>query len=244
MLSISPDGSRFMAGLTLFDTDTLNVRAQQNAANAPFSFPSTNATNFNTQQNQGGSVFSPDSATLYSAFNIAPIQNPAAKANVTRLLLNDPDNLLINLGLQLPENLAGKMVIAPDGSTIYVLSQSGFVTLPVSTIYQSPIAMPSSSVALLGNDQCGVSANNQIALSVTNAGRGRMTATAQLLSLPTATTHRRLGGFGGPGGGGPGGGSHRIYSAGAVEVEALPLELQRPPDSETQILQYCKLRRF
>lgn len=206
VLSISPDGSRFMAGLTLFDTDTLNVRAQQNAANAPFSFPSTNATNFNTQQNQGGSVFSPDGTILYSAFNIAPIQNPPAAANVTRLLLNDPDNLLINLGLQLKENLAGKMVITkPDGGTIYALSQSGFVTLPVSMIYQNPIAMPSSSVALLGNDQCGVSTNNQAGLSINNAGRGRMTATAQLLSLPTATT-TGLGGAGGPGGGGPGGG--------------------------------------
>ena len=111
VLSISPDASKFMAGLTLFETDTLAVLAQQNAANAPFSFPAGNANNFNTQQNQGGSVFAPDGKTLYSAFNIAPVQNPPARANVSRFLLNDPDNLLITLGLQLPENLSGKMVI-------------------------------------------------------------------------------------------------------------------------------------
>src|SRR5205814_6592353 len=97
VLSISPDGSKFMAGLTLFETSTLTVLAQQNAANAPFSFPGGNANNFNTQQNQGGSVFSPDGTVLYSAFNIAPVQNPPAKANSSRLLLNDPDNLLISL---------------------------------------------------------------------------------------------------------------------------------------------------
>jgi uncharacterized protein (TIGR03437 family) len=205
VLSISSDGSKFMAGLTLFETSTLAVLAQQNAANAPFSFPGGNANNFNTQQNQGGSVFSPDGTVLYSAFNIAPVQNPAAKANSSRLLLNDPDSLLINLGLQLPENLAGKMVVSENGQTIYALSESGFLTLPVSTIYQNPIAMPNSEVALLSNDQCGVSPNNQVSVAVQNIGTGRMTASAQLLSLPAATTGG-LGGAGGPGGGGPGGG--------------------------------------
>ncbi len=205
VVSIAPDTSRFMAGLTLFETQTLSVLAQQNAANAPFSFPSSTATNFNTQQNQGGSVFAPDGSVIYSAFNIAPIQNPAAKANSSQLLLNDPDNLLINLGLQLPENLTGKMVITSDGGTIYGLSESGFVTLPIATMSQSPIAVPASTVTLLSNDQCGVSPNNQVAVSVTNVGKGRMTASAQLLSLPAATT-AGLGGFGGPGGGGPGGG--------------------------------------
>ncbi|MGH9657724.1 MAG: YncE family protein, partial [Bryobacteraceae bacterium] len=127
VLSIAPDASKFMAGLTLFETETLVVMAQQNAANAPFSFPGGQPNNFNLQQNQGGSAFSPDGATLYSAFNIAPVQNPAARPNVSRLLLNDPDNLLIQLGLQLSENLAGKMVISSDGSTVFALSESGFL---------------------------------------------------------------------------------------------------------------------
>src|SRR5581483_2544286 len=116
VLAIAPDGSKFMAGSTLFDVQTLQVLAQQNAANSPYALPSGNSGNFNLQQNQGGSVFSPDGKVLYSAFNMAPVQNPPARANVTQLLFNDPDNLLVNLGLQLPENLAGKMVITKDGS--------------------------------------------------------------------------------------------------------------------------------
>ncbi|MBI1790873.1 MAG: PD40 domain-containing protein, partial [Acidobacteria bacterium] len=205
VLSVSPDGSKFMAGLTLFETDTLSVLAQQNAANAPFSFPGGAANNFNTQQNQGGSVFSPDGQTLYSAFNIAPVQNPAARPNVSRLLLNDTDNLLISLGLQLTENLAGRMVTTNDGSTVFGLSESGFVILPVNQILQNPIAVPESPVVLLANDQCGVVADKRAAgVPVTNAGRGRLTASAQLLQLPAAPGG--LGGVGGPGGGGPGGG--------------------------------------
>src|SRR3989475_3015910 len=189
VLSISPDGSKFMAGLTLFETATLAVLAQQNAANAPFSFPGGNANNFNTQQNQGGSVFSPDVSTLYSAFNIAPVQNPPARPNVSRFLLNDPDNLLITLGLQLPENLSGKMVISSDGNTVFALSESGFLTLSVGTIYNNPIAMPDSPVVLLGNDQCGLDPNKRVTVGVNNAGRGRLTASAQLLQLPNPGPH-------------------------------------------------------
>jgi len=202
VLAVSDDGSRFMAGLTLFDTMTLAVVAQQNASNSTYLFPAN--VNFNTQQNQGGSVFAPDGSTLYSAFNIAPVQNPPARPNVSRFLLNDPDNLLITLGLQLPENLAGKMVITQDGQTVFALSESGFVTLPVGTIYNNPIAMPDSPVVLLSNDQCGLSTNQRVPVAVNNAGRGRLTASAQLLQLPNPGP-QGLGGFGGPGGGGPGG---------------------------------------
>jgi WD40 repeat protein len=56
VLSISPDGSRFMAGYTLYEVATLSILGQMNNANAPFPFPLT----FSTVQNVGGSVFSPD----------------------------------------------------------------------------------------------------------------------------------------------------------------------------------------
>ena len=206
VLSVAPDATRFMAGATLFDFQTLQVLAQQNAANSPFAVPGGNTGNYNLQQNQGGSVFSPDGRVLYSAFNIAPVQNPAARANVTQLLLNDPENLLVNLGIQLPENLAGKMVITQDGSRIYALSESGFVVLPISNMNQSPIAMPDRNVVLLANDQCGVTAAQQMGtITVRNAGGGnRMTVTAQL--QPTTAGPNGLGGAGGPGGGGPAGG--------------------------------------
>lgn len=206
VLAVSPDGSKFMAGLSLFDTETLAILAQENAANAPFTFPGGAAGNFNTQQNQGGSVFSPDGATLYAAFNIAPVQSPPARANISRLLVNDPDNLLITLGLQLPENLVGNMVMSSDGRNIYALSESGFMILPISTINQNPIAMPQSPVVLLANDQCGVQASKRIAaVDVLNIGRGNVRATAMLLPAQQGGVVPGLGGIGGPGGGAPGG---------------------------------------
>lgn len=204
VLSVSADGTKFMAGLTLFDAATLQVLAQQNAANSPWPFPT--GVNFNLQQNQGGSIFAPDGSVLYTAFNTAPVQNPPARANVSQMMLNDPDNLLIRLGLQMPENLTGKMAISSDGATIYALSESGFLTIPVGAASQSPIALPERSVSMLVNDQCGAFADQRTrSVEVRNAGRGRMTVNAQVLQT-TPTGPGGIGGAGGPGGGIPGGG--------------------------------------
>lgn len=225
VISVSPDGTRFMAGLSLFDTETLAILAQQNAANSAYAF-AANA-NFNTQQNQGGSLFSPDGSVLYTAFNIAPQQTPAARANVGQMMLNDPENLLIRLGIQMPENLSGKMVSTADGSTLYALSQSGFMILPVSTIYKNPIAVPDASVVLVAKDQCGVVAQKNIArVMVRNKGQGRFTATAQVLATGSAATNA-LGGAGGAGGGAIGGG----VTTGTVSVSTAPqLTIQQQAD--------------
>ena len=214
VLSVSPDGSKFMVGLRLFDTESLTVLAQMNAANAPFPLSTTLTTQtfnqvaqqFNLQQNQGGSVFTPDGAYVFAAFNIAPIQNPPARANVTQLFVADPDNLLINLGLQLPENLAGKMVASSDGSNVFGLSDSGFTVISLAQFQQNPIATPVTVASLLANDQCGVTAAMRTGqVLVRNDGRGRMTVSASVLgALPTGPGG--LGGATGPGGGIIGGG--------------------------------------
>jgi uncharacterized protein (TIGR03437 family) len=179
VLSISDDGTRFLAGPNLFSTATLSVLAQLNLANAPYPIPP--GTNFNLQSNQGGSVFSPDGTTIYAAFDISPVQNPPAPTNASQLMMNDPNNLLIRMGFQLPENLAGKMVISSDGSNAYALSDSGFIILPLGTIFQSPLAVPSSDVLWLAGDPCSVAAQGTGTITLNNPGLGRISATAQLL---------------------------------------------------------------
>jgi hypothetical protein len=202
VLSVAPDGSRFMAGSVMFDISTLQVIAQENVSNSPFAFPSGNTSNFNTAANQGGSVFTPDGTELYAAFNISPVENPAAKANVTQLLVNDPTNLLIQMGIQLPENMAGKMVIDKAGANIYSISDSGFTTLPISTISSNPLASVASQLVFLANDQCGVTAKlGTSANTVTNTGKGKITVSVQSYTLPAQGT-TGVGGAGGPGGGG------------------------------------------
>src|SRR5581483_7937267 len=115
VLSIAPDGSRFMAGFTLYDTATLGVIAQQNTANIPFPLSSTNAT-FSTLANVGGSAFSNDGETMYSAFNVAPNTTPAPRPQASTLLIGNSRNLLVQLGIKIPESIIAKMVITSDGS--------------------------------------------------------------------------------------------------------------------------------
>jgi len=186
-LAISDDGARIMCGAILFNASTLQVLAQQNLSNSPY--PITPGTSFTTQANQGGVVFSPDGTSLYSVLNIAPVTNSTTTSTISQLMIDDPDNLLIKMGIQLPENLSGKMAISADGTNAYALSDSGFTIVPLGTLTQSPIAVPAAQSVLLTSDPCGVtSATSSAAVTVNNAGKGSLTATAQLLRYSNANT--------------------------------------------------------
>ena len=171
VLSMSPDGSRFMAGLALYDTATLAVSAQMNNAGAPFAFNSV----FNTLQNVGGSAFSPDGTTLYSAFNVAPGNTlPAPRPQASTLLISDPRNLGIRLGIKLPESIVAKMALTADGTRAWGMSESGLLHLPLGNLYDHPILMPETTTVFLAMDEC----NRGIAegtLRINNAGKGRLT---------------------------------------------------------------------
>ena len=190
VLAVSPDGSRMFSGQTLLETrdpDRVgNTEHHQFALRfshrRQLQHPSTA---------QGGAVLSPRWNAALRRLQRGSGQNPAALANTSQLVFNTPDNLLIQLGLQLKENVNGAMVISSDGGTIYALSQSGFMVLPLGTIQTTtPIAVPDSNVALLASDQCGVTAaQNSAVIPVRNAGGGsRMTVTAQLVSSTATST--------------------------------------------------------
>jgi uncharacterized protein (TIGR03437 family) len=191
ILAVSPDGSEFLSGPMLIETSTLLVLGQQNTTNSPFVFAA--GANFVTQTNQGGAVFLPDGSELLTSYNIVPVQNPAAKSNTSQLLVNTPDNLLIQLGVMLPENLGGKIVITSDGATMYAISQSGFLVAATAGLKTSPIAIPDTNVALLANDQCGVTAaQNSAVIPVRNQGGGRLTATVQVLTAAATSATVRV----------------------------------------------------
>ncbi len=192
VLAISPNGTQFVSGSQVFDASTMAVLAQQNAVNSPFVFPG--GTNFAAPNTQGGAVYAQTllGPSLITGYNVVPVQSPAARSNTSQLLINTPDNLLIQFGLQIPETQSGRMVITSDGSTIYAISQSGFLVMPIGALAQSPIAVPDSNVALLVFDQCGLNAAQSTAVvPVRNVGGGRLTVASQVLATaPTSTTVR------------------------------------------------------
>jgi len=191
ILAVSPDGSEFLSGSMLFETSTLLVLAQQNTTNSPFVFAA--GASFTTQTNQGGAAFLPDGSELLAAYNIVPVLSPAAKSNTSQLLMNTPDSLLIQLGVMLPENLGGKIVATSDGATLYAISQSGFLVASTAALKTSPIAIPDTNVALLLNDQCGVTAaQNSAVIPVRNQGGSRLTATVQVLTSAATSASVRV----------------------------------------------------
>jgi YVTN family beta-propeller protein len=170
VLSVAPDGSRFMAGMTMFDTATLGIVAQENNANAPFAFTGA----FNTLQNIGGSVFTPDGSTLYAAFNVAANTNPAPPTLSSTLLVNDPNNLAIRLAVKLPESIVAKLVVLSDGSQAWGLSDSGVIHLPLGHLFDYPILQPETTQVFLAQDDCNRGIASGV-LKVNNLGKGRLT---------------------------------------------------------------------
>ncbi|MCC7154475.1 MAG: hypothetical protein IT161_07855 [Bryobacterales bacterium] len=170
VLSMAPDGARFMAGFTLYDTRTLAVVAQQTAANAPFPMPA----GFNVLQNNGGSAFSPDGALLYSAFNVAPFTQPPTRPSASVLLISNPQHLGIKLGIKMPESIVAKMVLTSGGDDAWGLSESGLLHLPLSSLYDHPILQPETTQVFLAQDNCnrGIA---RAALRVNNLGKGKLT---------------------------------------------------------------------
>jgi uncharacterized protein (TIGR03437 family) len=206
VLAVSPDGSRFLSGNMLLETSSLLVLAQQNIANSPFVFPAS--ANFANAATQGGAVYAqtPLGSALLTAYDIVPTLSPAAKSNTAQLLVNTIDGLLIQLGIMVPENVLGKMVVTSDSKTVFALSQSGFLVLPISTLAQQAIpctnngipttcsiGVPDSNVALLASDQCGVTAaQSTAAIPVRSLGGGRITPTAQILTTATTSATVRV----------------------------------------------------
>jgi YVTN family beta-propeller protein len=112
-LSVSPDGSKFMAGFTLCVTATLAVIGQESSSNTPFP-PAT----INSTTPVGGSIFTPEGSTVYGGFNIAPNVFPPARPQASTLLLSDANNLRIRLGIKLPENIVANMVMSLSCSSL------------------------------------------------------------------------------------------------------------------------------
>lgn len=172
VLAVSPDSSRFMTGGTQFDFNTLTANAQFNAGNLPFPLPG-GSTTFPVQQNRGGAVFSPDGNTIYAAFNYTAANN-AARPTADVLLIGNARNLGVRLGIRLQESVLGKMVITSDGQTVFALSESGFLTIPVGSIYDYPLIQPETTQVFLASDPCnkGIA---RAAIKISNLGAGKLT---------------------------------------------------------------------
>lgn len=188
VLSISPDGGRFMAGSTLYDTATLNVIGQMSVNNFPFILTTNAATitgsnpAINLNNNAGGSVFSPNGDTIYGAFNVNTAAPNAGPLLSRALVVMNSRHLGARLGIRTPENVVGKILHTSDGELMFATSESGIIVMPIGKLFEEPILVPETTTVFLASDLC----NKGIArasVKITNAGGGKLTYT-----VPATTT--------------------------------------------------------
>jgi uncharacterized protein (TIGR03437 family) len=180
ILSIAPDGSRFMAGPFLFDTNTLTILGR------------TGYLPPNNVQLTGGSVFSADGNYVFASFAtqtpIHPLNtNQPAFAGTTAqggtaatrgvLQVLNGWNLTPQLGLRLPESPTSIIIRSRDGQNLFALSASGLLVIPVGQLDRSPILDVDSTSVVLTADVCSRSVVTA-AVQVRNAGAGRATFSA------------------------------------------------------------------
>jgi uncharacterized protein (TIGR03437 family) len=132
VVSVSRDGSYYAAGWGLF--------ASSGALLAQFPGPSG-------LLNVGSHAIDSDRGLIYA-------QIPGKAGETPVLMVADADNLTVRERLNLPENLAGKAVLSSDGATMYAISDSGIMALPVGAWERQPRLTVSSEQVFFQSSFC------------------------------------------------------------------------------------------
>jgi uncharacterized protein (TIGR03437 family) len=112
-VSVSRDGSYFTMGWTLKDPSFSNISQFANISGA---------------LNVGTSVIDSSRNLIYAQMP------PPGALPAPMMQIVDSDNLTVRKSINLPENFSGKSTLSSDGNTLYGLSDSGVMVLPVGAL--------------------------------------------------------------------------------------------------------------
>jgi uncharacterized protein (TIGR03437 family) len=139
-VSVNQDGSMYTAGWGMFN-------AQGNLV-AQFRNPSG-------QLNVGSHVIDSNRGVVYAQIPETGSTTATGGTTTTPLLMiAASDNLAVRETLRLPENLAGKSVLSSNGATMYAVSDSGVMILPVGSLAASPRLMASQEDVVFQSTFC------------------------------------------------------------------------------------------
>lgn len=150
-VSVSQDGSYFTAGWALKDSAFFNISQFPNPSGA---------------LNIGTTVIDSANNRIY-----AQIPAPGATATAPVLQIVDSDNLTVRSQINLPENFVGKSALSADGSTLYGVSDSGVMVLPVGSLSQTHRVVASQEDLVFRGNFCDRSVATQT-LTITDPGGG------------------------------------------------------------------------
>lgn len=137
-VSVSQDGRRAAMGWAMLGAETF---LSNSFGIAEFGNPAGNLNTGTVLIDSGrglvyGQVISKPAASTGTS-STAPVATPAASTSPV-LQIGDWDNLTTREEFQLPENLAGKSVLSSDGNTMYGISDSGVMVLPIGRLDRQP----------------------------------------------------------------------------------------------------------
>ena len=157
VVSLSNDGTLSTFDWTVQDTN-LNVTAQ--FANIAGLF------------NVGTTLIDSSRGLIYA--QIPPTGTTATGSYATNapiLTVVDSDNLTLEDQIQLPENLTGKSILSADNSTMYSISDSGVMILPVGNLKSYPRLSASTEDVVFRGNFCNRNITTQT-FTITDPGGG------------------------------------------------------------------------
>ncbi|HEV1284065.1 MAG TPA: IPT/TIG domain-containing protein [Bryobacteraceae bacterium] len=155
VVSLSNDGTLSTFDWTVQDTN-LNVTAQ-------FANPAG-------LLSLGSTLIDSSRGLIYAQI---PISGTSATANTAApiLAIVDWDNLTLEDRIQLPENLSGKSILSADNNTMYAISDSGVMILPVGNLKSYPRLSASTEDVVFRGNFCNRNITTQT-FTITDPGGG------------------------------------------------------------------------
>ncbi len=182
VVSVNQDGSLYTAGWAMFNAAG-NLVAQ-------FRNPSgqLNVGSHAIDSNRG-LVYAqiPETVTTTTTTSTGGTTTTTTTSTTPLLKIAASDNLAIQEILQLPENLAGKSVLSSDGMTMYSVSDSGVMILPVGSLAAAPRLLASQEDVLFQSTFCTRSVMSKEILINDPSGTGADFTIASTLSGVTVS---------------------------------------------------------
>ena len=150
-VSVSADGSYAMVGWSLLQGSYIKGR-YPNVLSSP---------------NITGHAIDSRNGIIYGQFPDAsqPIGPPAAATSgavvMPSLLIMAADNLTVLDRITIPENMVGRAVLSSDASTLYAVSDSGVMVLPVGSLNQYPRVQAAQEDVFVQSNFCNRNAVTQ-----------------------------------------------------------------------------------
>lgn len=163
-VSVSQDGSYFTAGWALKDSLFYNISQFPNPSGAL----NIGTTAIDSVHNVIYAQIPPGTSTTSSATT----SSSSSSTTPPTLQIVASDNLTVENQLNLPENFAGRSVLSSDGNTLYGVSESGVMVLPVGSLSNAhEVAATQQDLVFRGNF-CDRSTSTQT-LTVVDPGGGK-----------------------------------------------------------------------